>query len=763
MDAREIRIKGIVQGVGFRPFVYRLARRFDIKGKVLNDTEGVLIFAEAELARIDSFIRAIRDEAPRPAAINEILSHSVEPTGASDFTIVPSEHAEGEVTSMSPDIATCENCLAELFDIDDRRYGYPFINCTHCGPRYSIIRGLPYDRPQTSMAIFEMCDDCRTEYEEVLDRRFHAQPNACELCGPRYSLLDGAGEPVKCSDPIFEACNMLSDGKVVAVKGIGGFHLMADATNPATVEILRDRKRRPSKPFALMVRDIGVAKMLCEVSDAEADELGSPAAPIVLLKLRKNPAFELPSSIAPGLDQLGLFLPYAPVHYLLFAATGLPCLIATSGNRRDEPIACDNDEVVRDLQGIADAFLVHNRDIVGRTDDSVGFIFEDNLILVRRSRGYVPKSSELPLSGPPVLATGADLKGCFALTRRKDAFLSPYLGDLTGEKSVELFEEVLERYLSWLKVKPEALVCDLHPDYMSTVLAEKYSNQWGVPLYRIQHHFAHALSVMAEFNLPDEPCLAVALDGHGYGGDGTIWGGEFLLTRYDEFERLGHIFQVPQLGGDKAAIDTRRMALSWLYAAFGEDALQRVPKLFENLGGEADLLLDIARRNLPPTTSSTGRLFDAVACLAGICCENTFEGECPQKLMAAVDFSEKNAYDFAITSNILDPRPVITQIIADIESGVSANIIAAKFHRGLAHGIVEMAAKLCDEHSLTGILLTGGVFQNRVLLELVVNGLRKRKLKPHWNRSIPPGDAGVALGQALFGINKLRADDRDNS
>ncbi|RKZ31383.1 carbamoyltransferase HypF [bacterium] len=752
MEAREIRIKGIVQGVGFRPFVYRLAVRFGIKGNVLNDTEGVLVVAEGESKTLDNFIRAIREEAPRSAVIREVITKPTERTGASGFSIIRSEHRGGEVTAISPDLATCDDCLSELFDPGDRRYGYPFINCTHCGPRYSIIEKLPYDRPSTSMSPFNMCENCRTEYEDVLDRRFHAQPNACAVCGPQYELLDGQGHSVECENPIEETCNLLIAGKIVAVKGIGGFHLMADALNKHAIDALRKRKKRPAKPFALMVADIGTARLFCRISDSEAEILRSPAAPILLFEKSDTPGYRLPETLAPGLDRLGVFLAYAPVHYLIFALSGLPVLIATSGNRRDEPISCDNEEAIRALRGIADAFLVHNRDIVGRSDDSVGFVFESDMVIVRRSRGYVPRPIELPISGKPLLAVGADLKGTFALTRGNEAFLSPYLGDLAGEKSLELFEEVLERYLNWLKIEPEAIVCDLHPDYVGTIEAEKLARKWRVPLYRIQHHFAHGLSVIAEYGLPDEACLTIALDGHGYGEDGTIWGSEFLLTHYGGFERLAHIYNIPQPGGDKAAVDVRRMALSWGYAAFGEEVIGRFPELVKKLGNKTEPLLNIIRENRRPSTSSAGRLFDAVACLSGICCENTYEGECPQRLMAAVDYTERASYDFDILEMTLDPRPVIRQISVDIGNNFLPGKIAAKFHRGFANAITEMASRLCEEKGVEKILLTGGVFQNTVLLELTAESLRDIGLKLHWNKVVPPGDAGIALGQALFGL-----------
>ncbi len=757
MIARKIRIKGIVQGVGFRPFIHRLAAEFDIAGFVLNDTEGVLIHAEGEPENVGRFVDAIPEMAPKPAHIAKIASEPVSILGRADFRIIPSEHREGEVTAISPDLATCEDCRAELFDPGDRRYGYPFINCTHCGPRYSIIENLPYDRPATSMSPFAMCQNCLAEYRDVQNRRFHAQPNACRECGPKYDLFDLAGLSVRCDDPIVFACEMLRDGKIIAVKGIGGFHLIADAANGEVVGKLRERKERPAKPFALMVRDIETVRKLCEVSDREAAILSSPAAPILLLKIKKSPALELPDNIAPGLDRLGIFLPYAPIHHLIFALSGIEILIATSGNKRDEPVSCQNDEALRDLKDIADAFLVHNREIVGRTDDSVGFVFDNELTIVRRSRGYVPRPVEMPISGASILAVGADLKGTFAMTRGSEAFLSPYLGDLTGEKSLELFDEVLSRYLKWLNIAPEAIVCDLHPDYASTILAERLAAEWGVPLFRLQHHAAHGISVIAEHKLPDKPALTVALDGYGYSSDGTIWGGEFLSVRHGGFERLAHIRHVPQPGGDRAAVDTRRMALSWAFEALGEKVIERIPDLLDDLSDLAGPLLSMIRCRRPPLTSSAGRLFDSVACLTGVCSRNTFEGECPQRLTAAADMFEMGHYEFATTDSILDPSPAIRRIIEDCSAGIDKGIIAARFHRGFARGIVDMAHKLAGDNGIGDVLLSGGVFQNPILLELVVKGLRGRGLRPYWNRIVPAGDAGIALGQALFGKKRFNS------
>jgi hydrogenase maturation protein HypF len=750
--AKEIRIRGIVQGVGFRPFVHRLATEFGLKGYVLNDTEGVLVHIEGSDDAISALIDNIEKRAPKPSHINEIQISDKPDTGAEGFVIVASEHREGEVTAISPDLATCEDCLRELFDPSDRRYFYPFINCTLCGPRYSIIRELPYDRPNTSMATFEMCEKCACEYSEIADRRYHAQPDACETCGPHYELLDSTGDHIDTFDPIAEAAVMLHEGGIIAVKGIGGFHLMADAMNIDSIEKLRLRKLRPSKPFALMVFDIEAARKICEINDSEAEYLASPASPIILSKIQSTPKIKLPQTIAPGLDMMGIFLPYAPIHHILMRIAGLKFLIATSGNRRDEPIACDNEEAIHDLDGIADAFLVHNRDIIGRTDDSVGFVFEDELVLTRRSRGYVPRAIRLPVLGEPILAVGADLKGTFALTRHNEAYLSPYLGDLTGEKSVELFEEVLTRYLDWLKIAPKAVICDLHPDYQSTILAEKIAKERKIPLFRIQHHYAHALSVIAEHHLDQGKHVAVVFDGHGYGPDNTIWGGEFLTVDGTNFEREGHLHKVPQPGGDKAAKDARRMALSWAFTALGEDLETQIPEIVTSLGENAGIILDIIAQERAPITSSAGRLFDAVACLSGVCEKNSFEGECPQKLTAIADKDENSAYPFAILENILDPSPAICEIIEDRRAKVSPSIISARFHNGLAGGIIEMASRIAEKIGTSSILLSGGVFQNPLLLKLVVEGLREANLNPYWNRAIPPGDSGVALGQAYYGV-----------
>jgi len=754
MNAAIIRIQGIVQGVGFRPTVYRLAGEFDIVGFVRNDTGGVTIHAEG--ARIDEFIRALRSRAPRASIVREMTVAEISPKGYSDFVIVPSESTEGDVTSISPDLATCPECTRELLNPADRRFGYPFINCTLCGPRYSIVRELPYDRPLTTMSDFPMCEDCNREYMDVHDRRFHAQPNACEVCGPRYELLDGEGKTISCENPIERAARFLLSGKIVAVKGIGGFHLMADALNDDVVDELRRRKRRPSKPFAVMVKNIQTARNLCELSRFEAEILESPSAPILLVKMKNEPKPKLPESLAPGLDRLGVFLPYAPVHHLLFAKMDSHVLIATSGNRRDEPIVCDNAEAVEDLNGIADYFLVHNREIIGRSDDSVGFVSENEMIIVRRSRGIVPRSIEMPNAGPSVLAVGADLKGTFCLTRGAEAFPSPYFGDMIGEKSSAFFDEVLDRYLGWLDVVPRAVACDLHPDYLSTIKAERLAKKLGVPLFRVQHHYAHALSVVAGNRLPNEPVLALILDGFGYGGDGSIWGCEFLIVDYSEFERVGHLREVVQPGGDRAAVDVRRMALSWAFEAFGDRIGRHFPNLVKSLGDLAQPMMKIVSNGGAPMVSSAGRLFDTVACMAGICCENTYESECPQRLMSAFDPRIEGAYGFDFSDGILDPIPAIIEIADDVRGRDGASVIATRFHRGFANGLVGAARSICERRGISRVLLTGGVFQNSILFELVLNGLRNENLSPFWNRFVPPGDAGVALGQAMFAVEKLR-------
>ena len=749
MKAFEVKIRGIVQGVGFRPTVHRIAREFGLKGYVRNDGDGVSLHIEG--ARADEFLAKWRELLPSAARVSSVNVREIGARGFEAFSIVVSERGDGEPTSISPDLATCEDCVRELLDQSDRRFRYAFINCTNCGPRYSIIREVPYDRPATTMAKFPMCPDCLAEYENPENRRFHAQPNACEACGPSLKLLDADGQSIGRIDPIVRSAELIMQGKILAVKGIGGFHLVANAFDETAIQSLRARKLRPKKPFAVMVRDVASARRYCEIPPDYKAELISPSAPIVLAK--KSSACTLPDLIAPGLDSIGIFIPYAPVHHLLFAELPIPAIIATSGNRRDEPVARDNEEALRDLAGIADYFLVHDRDILGRSDDSVVIPFEGARIIVRRSRGFVPEPIELPGSGNPVLAVGADLKGTFCITRGNEAFMSPYLGDLRGEKSLELFREVLDRFISWLEIRPKLVVGDLHPDYLSTIEGERLSSEWGVPFWQIQHHFAHALSVTAEHRLPDKPALAVSLDGHGYSEDGTIWGGEFLVFDRRGFERAGHILEVSQAGGDRTAIDARRMALSWMFASMGETAREIAGKILRPFDSNAEAILDLMQNNRPPMTSSAGRLFDAFSAIAGICDYNSFEGECPQRLMAAFDASVDGQYDFTIADGILDSRPAVISAVNDVLRGRGGSVVATRFHRGFAHGIADLAEEICAERSIENVILTGGVFQNIILMELVVNLLRSKGLTPLWNRLVPPGDAGVALGQALYGIS----------
>lgn len=754
MKAAQLKICGIVQGVGFRPAVYRYAVALNLKGFVRNDSQGVFIHAEGK--RLGEFILGIEKNLPPSAQINDFQVLPVKPIGYRGFEIISSENMGGIPTAITPDLATCSDCARELFDPQDRRYLYPFINCTNCGPRYSIVQRIPYDRPNTTMSIFHMCEDCSAEYKNPIDRRFHAQPDACATCGPQYTLLDSDGKMIESKDPIAFAAKAIESGSIIAVKGIGGFHLMANAFDKSVVAKLRLRKNRPNKPFAIMARDLDAVGLQCNISEDEAEELKSPRAPIVLLK--KKIDCTLPESIAPDLDRIGIFLPYAPVHYLLFNSMSIDAIIATSGNRRDEPIICDNNEAVSNLDNIADMFLVHNRDIVGRSDDSLGFVFKGDYIVIRRSRGYVPKAIKLPVEGPSVLAVGADLKGTFCLTRGNEAFLSPYLGDLQGAKSSEYFDEVLARYLEWLDIQPEVIISDLHPDYVSTIKGEKLARQLSLPFLQIQHHYAHILSAIAEHQLADRPILGIALDGYGYGADGTIWGGEFLISDYNDFSRVCHITCVPQPGGDRAAVDVRRMALSWLQKAFGDCALDYTDQLFKPKIENGSTILELIRQNRPPLTSSAGRLFDSISAISGVCSYNSFEGECPQKLMAAFDSSIDGAYEFGFDGKSIDPSTAVISATKDAIKNESPSLISTRFHRGFANALVLASITICREHSIKKVILTGGVFQNIVLLGLVAEGLRENGLEPHWNKQIPPGDAGLAIGQALYGLKKLSID-----
>jgi hydrogenase maturation protein HypF len=758
-----IRIEGIVQGVGFRPFVYDLAHRHGLAGWVLNDERGVRIEVEGDDDRVASFLSDL--SCPPPLAVVERQQVTyVPPVGSTAFQIRESVAGEERFALISPDMATCEDCRRELFDPRDRRFRYPFINCTNCGPRFTIIEDIPYDRPKTTMAPFQMCPVCSREYHDPADRRFHAQPNACPVCGPQVRLLDGKGEEIASADPIQETIALLTAGKIVAIKGLGGFHLACDAAQEEAVALLRGRKYREDKPFALMCRDTEVIGRLCVVDDASRELLTSRERPIVILPRREDTV--VARSVAPGQGTLGVMLPYAPLHHLLFSngANGLTSLVMTSGNRSDEPIAYKDAEAVNRLGGIADFFLVNDREIHTRCDDSVVKPFKGKATFLRRARGYVPFPLRLPLQlplrsqqrGRSVLACGAELKNTFCLTKGNYAFLSHHIGDLENFETMRSFEEGIALMKRLFQIEPEAVAHDLHPDYLSTRYALAYAEERGVPTIGVQHHFAHALSCMAEHGL-EGPALSVVMDGTGYGEDGTVWGGEFLRVTVGNYTRLGHLRTIPLPGGDKAAKEPWRMAATYLERIFGSAEKADIPFAHGLDLGRWSLLREAMQAGInAPLCSSTGRLFDAVSALLGVRERVNYEGQAAIELEQMADPGEKGEYGLEITEEegalILNPDPLIAAIVQAIKKGEAPRTISARFHNSLARWIVHMASTLREGTGLSEIILSGGVFQNHLLLGRTWDLLAGADFQVFIQHKVPPNDGGIALGQAYHAL-----------
>ena len=747
-----IAVRGAVQGVGFRPFVYRLANELGLSGWVANDNRGVTIEAEGEPDALDELLRRIPLERPAASVIRELDHAPIEPTGATGFRIAESEPSGAKVAEILPDLATCSACLAEVLDPGDRRHGYPFTNCTHCGPRFSIITGLPYDRPRTTMTGFAMCVRCRDEYATPSDRRFHAQPNACPACGPRIALWDGAGaELATGADALNAAAAALASCAVVAVKGLGGFHLMVDARDEAAVATLRTRKRRRDKPLAVMVAGIEEASDLCVVDEDEKAALLAPEAPIVLLRRRDGAA--IAGGVAAGNKRLGLMLAAMPLHHLLLRATGFP-LVATSGNLSEEPICIDERDALARLGGIADRFLVHDRPIARHVDDSVATVVHGGLRLIRRARGFAPRPVMLRAEGPTVLAVGAHLKNAVGLSLGRRAVVSQHIGDMGTLEAQVAFERVIEDLLVMHEASPAAIAHDLHPDYPTT----RWAQRSGLPRLAVQHHHAHLASCLAD-NEASGPALGVIWDGTGYGIDGTVWGGEFLLGDAASFTRVAHLkpFRLP--GGEAAIREPRRSALGLLVAAFGEEALS-----FEDLAPvrafapreRGVLARAIARGANAPTTTSAGRLFDGIAALAGLGERSTYEGQAAMALEFAADPMVRDAYPLEPSAGtvplVLDWGPLLTAVVGDVRRGVPPGTIAARFHNALVAGILAVArAVACGT-----VALSGGCFQNRTLTDRAAAGLEAEGFEVLLHRQVPPNDGGIALGQLAVAVERLR-------
>ena len=737
-----VRVEGTVQGVGFRPFVYRVATELGLGGWVLNDSRGVLIEAEGERRALDELLERLRTAAPPLAVVDRVSEETMAATGEVGFRITESEEGGEPEAAVSPDVATCEECLAELLDPGDRRHRYPFTNCTNCGPRFTIVRGVPYDRPLTTMASFEMCELCRAEYEDPLDRRFHAQPNACPVCGPSLRLADRAGRSLaEGNEPSLEAATLaLAEGRIVAVKGLGGYHLACRADDEGVVAELRARKHREDKPFALMAPSIDSALALVELDDAAGALLTSRERPIVLAQRR--PDAPVAGSVAPASRELGVMLPYSPLHHLLLADSDA-VLVMTSANVSDEPIAYRDEDALGRLAGIADVFLVHDRPIETRTDDSVVRVVADRPLFLRRSRGYVPRA--LPLSaGRPILACGAELKSTFCLAKGERAWIGHHIGDLKNYETLRSFTEGIEHFEELFAVEPELVAHDLHPEYLST----KYAlEREGVETVGVQHHHAHLAACLAEHGEPGRAVGAI-FDGTGYGTDGTVWGGEILVGDPGGFERAGHLHPVRMPGGERAIRQPWRMACSWLLETLGSEP--PLPPLLAEQVSEEDWskVAELAGTGLAsPVTSSAGRLFDAVAALCGIRAEVNYEGQAAVELEAAADPAVREPYPLPGTE-LLDARETMLAILADLGAGVPVAEVAAKFHNAVAEGVARACAEHARAEGIELAVLSGGVFQNRLLLERTTEALEGTGLRVLVPRLLPPNDGGVAFGQA---------------
>ena len=760
---KQILVRGIVQGVGFRPFVYNLARRFELAGFVLNSSAGVTIEVEGDAAQIERFVGALSDEAPPLAHIEDVVIGSLEPAGQLGFAIRDSVEEPGKLVPVSPDMSTCDDCLRDFLTPSNRRYGYPFTNCTNCGPRYTITRHIPYDRPLTTMACFPMCERCLAEYEDPADRRFHAQPNACPECGPVVALDSEFLRGQDSLAAIREGRRLLREGRIVAIKGLGGFHLACDPFNEAAVRLLRERKKRSDKPFALMVADIASAETFCVVSEECRKALFSPRRPIVILP--RKPDAPLSPALAPGNNTLGLMLPYTPLHHLLFResleeAPEFAALVMTSGNVSEEPIVTGNREATARLGTIADAFLFHNRDIHTRVDDSVVRIFDGKERVLRRSRGFAPFPVTLQFPVAEILACGPELKNTFCLTKGHHAFLSQHIGDLENYETLVFFRETLERMKELFGIVPAVVAYDLHPQYLSTRFAQELT---GVEKIGVQHHHAHVASCMAENGVTSK-VIGVAFDGTGFGADGKIWGGEFLIADFTGFERRAHFRYVRLAGGDTAVREPWRLALSYLVDTYGAAIESLDLPLWQRIPAKkvANVRSMIERGINTVETSACGRLFDAVASIAGVRDDVNFEAQAAIELETCAWQGIDECYPFEI-SHVepwqIDLRPAICAIVQDVCAGQATGRISAAFHNTIAAIIIEVCRRLRTAEGIDRVCLSGGTFQNFYLLDRAVAGLRREGFEVFLHAAVPPNDGGISLGQAVIANSRLSQSD----
>jgi hydrogenase maturation protein HypF len=740
-------VRGLVQGVGFRPFVYRIATGLNLYGNVENRTDGVFINVEGDQETIDEFLKLLRDKAPTASNIESVQFTQIEILDYKKFEIVKSKDTSEEITEISPDIAVCDDCLADL-KTQEHRIDYPFINCTNCGPRFTIIKDLPYDREKTTMKDFVMCEKCHQEYTDVLDRRFHAQPVACNDCGPEYELFyDGKSEK-KFKDILETSAKIIDSGKVLALKGLGGFHLACNALNDIVVQRLRTLKHRESKPLAVMMKDIYSVRRFAIISEEEEKALLSWRRPIVLLKEKQERM--MPSSVSNGLGTIGIMLPYMPFHHLLFEKLKTEAIVLTSGNISDEPIIIDNRVAEKNLNGISDALLIYNRDINNRTDDSIIFIANKKERIIRRSRGYVPNPVRLDLDVNGIFAAGAELKNTFCIGNGNQAILSQHIGDLKNLETFEFYKETVAQFKKLFRVNPLLAVGDMHPDYLST----RFINEMNIPKIFVQHHHAHIASCMAEHKL-DEKVIGISFDGTGYGDDSNIWGGEFFICDLNDYERISHFEYVPIPGGDRVSDEPWRMAVSYLYKVYGQEFLKLDLPFLKNISsGKMKLLIQAIDKKINcPLTSSAGRLFDAVSAISEICRMNGFEAEAPMRLESATDKTCKEKYDYDINQNVCFDK-TIKGIVTDILNSVETSVIAAKFHNALISVILDIAKTAREKYSLNKVVLSGGVFQNRYLLEGAENILTENIFEVFTHSKVPSNDGGIALGQLAIAAKR---------
>jgi len=744
LKAKEIKISGLVQGVGFRPFIYRLAHKYNLKGFVENNNLGVRIIAEGDESSILNFIDDISKKAPQASSVEYLNSENKPISDFNSFSITKSKSVSDEVTEVSPDISVCKDCLHDIKN-QKRRIDYPFTNCTNCGPRFTIIKDLPYDRIKTTMSVFKMCPECEIEYSSILDRRFHAQPVACEICGPIYTLYYNDQKITEIHKVVELCCNLLEAGKIVAIKGLGGYHLACSAFNEESVKKLRERKSREGKPFALMFSDFTSANEYLHIDNDEKELFTGWRRPITLLKIKK----EMSPSISIELDTVGAMLPYMPFHYLLFEKLAIPAIVLTSGNISDEPIVIDDQEALVKFKPISEAVITYNREIHNRTDDSVALVINKKNRIIRRSRSYVPSPIRLNFNAEGIFAAGAELVNCFCIGKGKQAIMSQHIGDLKNLETLDFYSESVERFKRLFRFKPELVVCDMHPDYLSS----RYAKDLGIPMVETQHHHAHIASCMAENKL-DEDVIGVSFDGTGYGEDGHIWGGEFFVCDLNKYHRATHFEYIPQPGGDVVTKHPWRMMLAYLYHYFESEIIESHPLIFKGIPPhELDLVNSMIEKGINcPLSSSAGRLFDAVSALLGICKTASFHAEPPMRLESIA--SETSEYYSFELDEIISMKRTFEGILSDLNQGISVGLISGKFHNTIVKIIVDQVQKISKQSGLKKVVLSGGSFQNRILLKKAEDSLRDVNFAVFSQSVIPSNDGGIALGQLAIAAKR---------